>query len=283
MKSLEDLKIMGVLNLTPDSFSDGGKFSDLKQAIKRTEEMIDMGADFIDIGGESTGPGSQDVGLDEELNRVIPVLKELKKLKNIKISIDTNKPEVARIALENGADLINDVRAMREAGMSAVISEFQKPVVLMYSKDDSSRTTFRNDHYEDIIETLKQFFDERIAFAEKSGITRQNIILDPGMGNFVSANAKYSYEIIARLSELKEYFGLPILIGFSRKSFLGSDLEDLEKKSVLDSLEKNNPRIFAYRDFAGRPLSAIAYLNGASIIRTHDVRGVKNFLKNLEI
>ncbi len=249
---------MGILNLTPDSFSDGGCFNDLNKSLKRVKEMEDQGVDIIDIGGESTGPNSKNVSLDEELFRVIPVLKEIRKITDKPISIDTYKSEVARQALTLGADMINDVTALRgDKNMANVAAKFKCPVILMYSKDNSPRTTIKKKKYKDVIFTIKKFFEDRIKYAKKNGIAEKNIIIDPGLGQFISALPKYSFEIIARLNELKT-LNKKIALGISRKSFLGGVMEDRDEKSCI--------------------LSAIAAINGASILRTHNIKGTKQCL-----
>lgn len=254
--------IMGILNLTPDSFSDGGEYLDEKSAIKRALQMEKEGADFIDIGAESTGPKSKNVSAKEELKRLIPILKILRKKTKLPISIDTYKSEVAKEALEEGADMINDVTALRaDPKLAKIIAKYDCPVILMYSKDNTPRTTVKAKKYTNIIKTISTFFTQRIKFAEKNGIKKENIIIDPGIGQFISSIPNYSFEIITRLREFHN-FDHPLLIGLSRKSFLGG---------------KN----MAERDLKARPLSAIAYLNGASIIRTHDVRGLKEFFSKL--
>lgn len=250
--------IMGILNLTPDSFSDGGIYNTAKMALKRAKQLEQEGADIIDIGGESTGPGSKNVSLKEELNRIIPILKKIRKHTKLKVSIDTYKAEVARIALEEGADMINDVTALRQdPELPKIITKYRCPIVLMYSKDTTPRTTVKKIHYKDVIKIIKSFLKKRISYARKHGISKENIIIDPGMGQFISSIPKYSFEIIARLKDLKK-LNFPILIGISRKSFLGGALGTRDEKSAL--------------------LSTIAYLNGASIIRTHDVKTTKRCL-----
>jgi dihydropteroate synthase len=255
----KNLTIMGILNITPDSFSDGGQFNTLKKAIKRAKELIKQGADIIDIGGESTGPGSKKVSPEEELQRVIPIIKEIRKFTKLPISIDTYKAEVANEALKAGANTINDVTALRgDPKMASVIKKYKCPIILMFSKDPTPRTTVKNKKYRDVIKSIKEFLKKRIQYAKKHGIKSKQIIIDPGMGQFISALPEYSYEIIARLHELKS-LGFPILVGASRKSFLGG--------SMGSRIEK------------GATVSAIAYSAGASIIRTHDVKQIQ-WLKN---
>ncbi len=245
--------VMGVLNVTPDSFSDGGQWAEGsgRSAVDRAKEMAQEGAMIIDIGGESTGPGSKDVSLEEELARVIPVIEAVRKeLPDVFISIDTWKSEVALKAIEAGADMVNDVTAGRgDAGMT----EIDAPIVLMYAKDDGPRTTSDEIEYDDVIFTISSFLKDRITKFKSS-----QIIIDPGMGAFVSSVPKYSVEILHRLSELKT-FGLPILVGASRKSFLGGEIEDRLPGSIA--------------------AATIAAQNGAKIIRAHDVKETFNALK----
>lgn len=246
--------LMGILNVTPDSFSDGGKYLDIEKAVNRAEDMINQGAKIIDIGGESSGPGSIDVSLAEELNRVIPVIKAIRaKNSNIWISVDTYKAQVARAGILAGADMINDVTALRaeEDDMLSVLREFNVPIVLMYSKDAGARTTRENKTYVDVLETVVSFLRERLKVLKQAGIKEQNIVVDPGMGAFISSIADYSHELMARLSELK-VLDCPILVGPSRKSFLGGNIEDRLQASVQAALT--------------------CFKNGASIVRVHDVR-----------
>ncbi len=244
-------KIMGVLNVTPDSFSGDGVGGDFES---RLLKLIKDGADIIDIGGESTGPGSKDVSLEEEMARVKPVIDYISKNKltgKTEFSIDTYKAPVARHALENGFQIVNDVTAMRgDLEMIDVLIEYQPRVILMYSKDDTPRTTSDNIEYDDVIASIKTFLIGRIVELVDAGFDEDNIIVDPGMGMFVSAEPKYSFEIIERLLELRQ-LGYPICIGISRKSFLGGELKDREKPSVEWSIK--------------------AIENGASIVRMHDI------------
>jgi dihydropteroate synthase len=253
--------IMGILNITPDSFSDGGNYYNINSALKRAKAIIKEGADIIDIGGESTGVGSKFISSKEELKRILPVIKGIRKFSKIPISVDTYKSQVAEKALLSGANIINDITSFRGDGkILNIIKKYNCPYIIMYSKDKTPRTTKKNKKYKNIIATITGFFKKRLQILEKKGIKKSNIILDPGMGQFISAIPQYSYEIISRLKELKDNFNLPILIGISRKSFL----QGAVKK----------------RDEKGNALSMIAYLNGASIIRTHDVKGLKEFLNN---
>lgn len=217
--------LVGVLNITPDSFSDGGRFEGvggLENVVEVAREMISDGALVLDIGGESTGPGSKEVSLEEELRRVIPAIRAVREaLPEVTISVDTWKSEVARQALQAGANWVNDVTAGRgDAKMFEVVAAAGARMVLMYSKQNSPRTDREMVEYEDVMATVKEFLQERIAAARAAGVL--DIVVDPGMGAFVSGEPKYSYELIERIEELRE-LGCPILVGTSRKGFLGED------------------------------------------------------------
>ncbi len=254
--SMKKPLVMGILNVTPDSFSDGGKYRTCEEAVECALEMVEQGADILDVGGESTGPGSKDVGSDEEFSRVLPVLELLRAKTNAWISVDTYKSSVAKAALEAGADMINDVTALRgDSSMGAVLAEYDLPVVLMYSKDPTPRTTRDEVHYDDVVRTVKDFFSERIGFAESAGIARERLILDPGMGAFVSADPRYSLQLLHRLREFLS-FDLPVLVGPSRKSFIGQVLDVPLNRRLEGTLAA----------------CAAAVMNGASILRVHDVQ-----------
>jgi dihydropteroate synthase len=251
-------KIMGVVNVTPDSFSDGGDFYKVEDAEKQIQKLIKDKADIIDIGGESTGPKSSDVSVDEEMRRVKPIIDFVSKnklYKKAKFSIDTYKAPIARYALENGFTIINDVTALRgDPAMTDVIMEYQPMVILMYSKDPTPRTTAEKVEYKDVAASVKSFLIEKILMLVDSGFPEENIIIDPGMGMFVSADPKYSFELIDRLPELKQ-MGYPVCVGVSRKSFLGGKVSDRDRLSV---------------DWSIRALR-----NGANIIRMHNVALLK--------
>ena len=251
-------KIMGVVNVTPDSFSDGGDFYKQEDAEKQIKKLIKDGADIIDIGGESTGPNSQGVSLEDEIKRVKPIIDFIVKnklYKKAEFSIDTYKAPVARYALENGFTIVNDVTALRgDPDIVDVLVEYQPRVILMYSKDQTPRTTTENMQYADVIASIKSFLIGQIVVLLDAGFPEENIILDPGMGMFISADPKYSFEIIERLPELKQ-MGYPICVGVSRKSFLGGKLKDREIPSAEWSIR--------------------AIKNGADIVRTHNVTLLK--------
>ncbi|MBI3336175.1 dihydropteroate synthase family protein [Candidatus Peregrinibacteria bacterium] len=271
------LQIVGILNVTPDSYYDGGQYVSIDSAVQKVGRMLDDGADWIEVGGESTGPHSSSVSVEDELDRTIPVIKAIRKnFPKANISIDSYKPEVARAAIDAGAMMINDITAgrwlpleehlphrgrIKEGGseiMFNIIKDTNAQLVLMYSKDSSPRTTIKDVQYDDVLKTVKECLKERRDAAISAGISPERIILDPGMGHFVSSDPKYSLELIARLSELQE-LGCPILLSPSRKSFLAG----LENLNAGDRL----PGTIA--------ASAIAVLHGASYIRTHDVKEVR--------
>lgn len=258
----ESPKIMGVVNVTPDSFSDGGQFADPKAAQHQVLRLIKEGADIIDIGGESTGPGSKNVSLDEEMKRVKPVIDfiEDKKLTDkTMFSIDTYKAHVADYAIKKGFQMVNDVTALRgDPEMIDILVHHQPYVILMHSKDPTPRTTKETMEYDDVIASVKSFLIGQIVQLLDAGFPEENIIIDPGMGMFISANPKYSFEIIERLPELKQ-LGYPVCIGVSRKSFLGGKMEDRESPSVTWSLK--------------------AIENGADIVRMHEVADIKKALQ----
>ena len=243
--------VMGILNVTPDSFSDGGKNFKPADAIAEGKRMAKEGADIIDVGGESTRPGAKPVSLGEEMRRVIPVIEGLSKTVKVPISIDTRHAKVAKAALDAGASIVNDVSALGEPGMAKLVAGRKCPVVLMHMLGDP-RTMQDDPHYDDVVEDVARHLVERVRFAESKGISRDRIIIDPGIG--FGKTAEHNLEILRRLGELRS-LGLPILVGPSRKAFIGK---------VLDS--KANER------FEGTLAAvAVAVLNGADIVRVHDV------------
>ncbi len=292
------LLIMGILNVTPDSFADGGKFYGragvrVDAVVKRALEMVEAGADVIDVGGESSGPGSKDVSLKEELKRVMPVVQKLVQLRTRRsflISVDTYKAEVARQALEAGADMINDVTALRgDPDMASALAKFKDvPVVIMYSKDPTARTTREKVQYDDVIKTVSEFLQGRIEVGMKAGIARERFVIDPGMGAFVSADPKYSMQILKRLREF-ESFGLPILVGASRKGFIGEVLGEILKTAtqeapVIASKEGSfTPLPAQDRLYGSLACAAVAVMNGASILRVHDVKETRQVRDMIEI
>ncbi len=246
--------VMGILNVTPDSFSDGGHYATQDSAVARALEMIAEGAAIIDIGGESSRPGADPVDTAEEIRRIVPVIEAIRKQSDIPISIDTYKATTARAAIDAGADIVNDISALRfDPAMAKLVADAGVPLVLMHMLGDP-RTMQQNPHYDDPIREINQFFDERIKFATDNGIKREKLILDPGLGF-----GKRPIDNVAILSRLKEFHEhhLPLLVGSSRKSFIG----------VLDPGGTVDHRL------GGSIAAAVwAVINGARIIRVHDVR-----------
>jgi dihydropteroate synthase len=248
--------LMGVLNVTPDSFSDGGKFFKSDDAVRQGMEMIEQGADMIDVGGESTRPGSDPLPTEDELSRVIPVIESLSAESDVPISIDTYKAEVARRALDAGAQMINDISALRfDPGMKEVVQEYRVPVVLMHIKG-TPKEMQKDPHYDDVIAEITEYLRQSIKMAEEAGISRERIIIDPGIGF-----GKRLQDNLNILKNLKEFSILecPILVGCSRKSFIGKILD----LPVEERLEGSLAAL------------AVAVMNGANIVRVHDVRESK--------
>ena len=254
---------MGILNVTPDSFSDGGKFTQIDIALKQVDEMIVNGASIIDIGGESTRPGAQDVSEIHELERVIPVLKAIKERFQIKVSIDTSKANVMTAAIENGADLINDVRALQNEGCLHVMAQTNLPVCLMHMQG-LPRTMQTAPHYHDLIEDINTFFKTRITACESVGINANRIILDPGFG--FGKTMEQNFTLLAKFSEFK-HFNLPLLAGLSRKSMFGLLLNREVEERVPASITS----------------AVLAAQQGANIIRVHDVKETVDALNVLDI
>lgn len=246
--------IMGILNITPDSFSDGGLHFSTAAAVDRGLRMIDEGADLLDIGGESTRPGSEPVPLDEELRRTLPVIEALAGSLPVPVSIDTYKAEVARRALEAGASMVNDISGMRfDPAMPAVVSRFRVPVVLMHIKG-TPKSMQINPEYQDLLAEITDFFKESIRIAEQAGISGDRIILDPGIG--FGKTFEHNLRIINNLDRFS-ILGKPLLAGTSRKAFLGKILGDLPPPERLEGTAAS---------------VAIAIIKGAHIVRVHDVK-----------
>ncbi|MGV2872751.1 dihydropteroate synthase [Colwellia sp. E150_009] len=252
---------MGIVNVTPDSFSDGGKFAHIDNALVQVELMISNGVDIIDIGGESTRPGALAVNDQDEIARVIPLLKAIKSRFNVKVSIDTSKANVMSEAITYDADIINDVRALQNNGCIDVIAQSDVLVCLMHMQG-MPRTMQENPHYENIMTDIIRFFEQRIQCCEEKGIDRRRLILDPGFG--FGKTLTDNYKMLAQMAKFKK-LNLPLLSGTSRKSMLGN----LLNRDV-------NHRL------AGSLTSAIvAVQKGASIIRVHDVAETVDALKIL--
>lgn len=256
--------LMGVLNVTPDSFSDGGIFFDKARAVYRGLEMSRAGASIIDIGGESTRPGSEPVSADEELNRVIPVIKELAPQLDIPLSIDTSKPAVAKEAVKAGASMINNIMGVPlEEQMASVAALYDVPIVLMHIKG-LPRTMQENPVYENLTEEIIASLEDSIAVAEQCGVDPQKIIIDPGIG--FGKTVLHNIEILKGLRNLK-VLGKPILVGPSRKSFIGTIL----------GIDKPAQRLMG-----SAAAVAASVVNGADILRVHDVKEMAEFCRLLD-
>ena len=243
--------VMGVLNVTPDSFSDGGLYLQAPAAIAAGWGMVEEGAAIVDVGGQSTRPGAEPVSLDEELGRVVPVLEGLR---GAPVSIDTAKPEVARRALELGAEMVNDVTALGDHGMAAVVAEHGAYLCLMHMQAEP-RTMQANPQYDDVVSEVAAFLEERLAFAVAEGIAEDRVCVDPGIG--FGKTIEHNFELVRRLDVIVG-LGRPVLLGFSRKSSLGKLLGDSAATTGTTA--------------ASIGVAVAAYARGATILRAHDVR-----------
>jgi len=259
---LDTPQIMGILNVTPDSFSDGGRFNNLDHALHQAETMLKDGASIIDIGGESTRPGAPDVALEQELERVVPVIEAISARFDCWISIDTSKAAVMRAAVDAGADLINDVRALQEPQALSVAAQLDVPVCLMHMQGQP-RTMQSDPNYDSLISDIIKFFKQRIIACEQAGIKTEHIILDPGFG--FGKTMAHNFSLIKHLKSFGS-LGLPILAGLSRKS-------------MFDHLLSRAPTERLAASLAGALLCA---QHGAKIIRVHDVKETADVIKVLE-
>jgi len=248
--------VMGILNTTPDSFSDGGEFNSLTTAIARAKAMVEAGADIIDIGGQSTRPGAETVSLQEELERTIPVIEALRRELAIPISIDTTRVAVAQAAMEAGADIINDISgATFEPEILAIAARYQVPIILMHLRGTPQTMQTLTD-YEDLLGEIKQFFSQQINRARHYGVLPSQIILDPGIG--FAKTPEQNIQLLRQLPELKQ-LGFPLLLGPSRKSFIGKILHQPDPKQ----------RIWGTGAACCRAIAG-----GADIVRIHDVEAM---------
>jgi dihydropteroate synthase len=257
--SLERPHVMGILNVTPDSFSDGGHFNQLERAMTHARQMVAEGATLIDIGGESTRPGAPDVSEQEELDRVIPVVERMVAELEVMISLDTSKAAVMREGCAAGAHLINDVRALLEPGALAAAAVANVPVCLMHMQGQP-RTMQAEPHYDDLLGEVRAFFDERIAACLAAGIERGQLLLDPGYG--FGKTLAHNYQLLAQQEKLLDY-QLPLLVGMSRKSMIGNLLGCPVDERLAGSLA----------------CALIGMQRGARIIRVHDVRATMDALR----
>jgi dihydropteroate synthase len=239
--------IMGILNRTPDSFSDGGDFFDEEAAIQHAREMVEEGADILDVGGESTRPGSMEVSAEEEIERVLPVVERLIKEVNVPISVDTYKAVVAEKVLEAGAHIINDIGGLqKDPDMALVVAKYDVPIIVMHNQ--------RHPEYKkDIVEEICLFFKKSIQIAKHAGIRQKNIILDPGIG--FGKTPEQNIEVLSRLGELND-LGYPLLLGTSRKSMIGKILDLPPKERVEGTIAT----------------TIMGIIQGIDIVRVHDVK-----------
>ncbi|MWN32893.1 MULTISPECIES: dihydropteroate synthase [unclassified Gilliamella] len=246
-------QVMGIVNMTPDSFSDGGNYNNLDDAMRRVDSMIQAGATFIDVGGESTRPGAAEVSIDEELNRVVPLVEKIARYFDVWISVDTSKPQVMTESAKAGAHLINDVRALTEPGALEAAAQTGLPVCVMHMQGDP-QTMQNAPHYEqDIYQEVDDFFAKQIERCINAGIDRPKIILDPGFG--FGKTLAHNYRLLATLEQF-HHFNLPLLVGMSRKSMIGQVLNVPPQERMLGSVS----------------CAVIAAMKGAQIIRVHDVK-----------
>jgi dihydropteroate synthase len=256
--------LMGILNVTPDSFYDGGRFQNLDVALKRVEKMIEEGALIIDVGGESTRPGSLPVTVEEELDRVIPVIEKIRENFDVFLSIDTYKAKVADEALSAGADMINDISGLNfDFEMVKVVSRWKSPLVIMHIKG-KPRDMQKDPHYEDVVEEIKSYWLKSIVMAKDNGIQDDQIILDPGIG--FGKKLEHNIEIFRKLESFKA-LGYPLLLGFSRKSMIGMILGGIPPEERLEGT---------------LALTAYAVMKGVEILRVHDVRENKRVIDVIE-
>lgn len=257
--SLPTPSVMGILNVTPDSFSDGGRFDNIDAARRQAESMANNGASLVDVGGESTRPGSDDIAADEELARVIPVIEALRQTVELPISIDTSKAVVMREAVSAGATMINDVLALQEPGALEAAADLNVPICLMHMQG-RPRTMQQSPEYGDVASEVTAFLRDRVAKCAESGIDQSRIIVDPGFG-FGKTHAQ-NVELLSNLRQLQS-LQLPVLVGLSRKSTWG----ELSGRAVNDRMP------------ASLSAAVIAVLNGAQIVRAHDVKETVDALR----
>lgn len=263
--------VMGILNVTPDSFSDGGEFFTLGDAVAQGLKLFEDGADILDIGGESTRPFSDEVSVEEEIRRVIPVIENLAARISIPISIDTTKAGVARRAIQAGASIINDVSALRlDHGLADVAAEYDVPVILMHMLG-TPKTMQTDPVYDDLIKEIKAFLETAVDYAQRKGVSKSKIIIDPGIG--FGKTVEHNLLLIKHLYEFKT-LGVPILIGVSRKAFIRNILKDTAAKDI-------NPDLPVVETGTQASIAA-AVLNGAHMVRVHNVANTRVTLKIID-
>lgn len=257
MRIENKIYIMGILNVTPDSFSDGGHFTSPTAAIQQVKKMLADGADVIDIGGESTRPGAKDVTVEDELGRVIPVIKAIREFSDCLISVDTSKADVMREAVLAGANIINDVRALQEEYALVTAADLDVPVCLMHMQGQP-RSMQTQPTYSDVVSEVKHFLQQRIELCLDAGIKKENIIIDPGFG--FGKSLQHNLDLFNALEEFVEMH-YPVLVGVSRKSMIGQILKD-------DSTEES----VQARVYASAVMAALAAEKGVQFLRAHDVK-----------
>ncbi len=259
---LSDPQIMGILNITPDSFSDGGKFNQFNDAMDHVQSMIMAGATIIDIGGESTRPGAAEVSLNDELNRVIPLIKAIRENFDVWISLDTNKTAVMIAGIEAGIDIVNDIRALQDDDALEVVANANIPVCIMHMKGQP-RTMQNNPQYHDVLQEVCDFLQQRIDVCIAAGINKRNIIIDPGFG--FGKTIEHNYHLLAHFKHFHQ-FGVPVLAGMSRKSMITKLLGKPTSEAIVGSVV----------------CATLAAQQGAQIIRVHDVVATQDALRVLK-
>jgi dihydropteroate synthase len=255
-------QVMGILNVTPDSFSDGGRHNTLDLALRHAQAMVDAGATILDIGGESTRPGAAEVSEEEELARVVPVVEAIAQRFDVWISVDTSKAPVIREAANAGMHMINDIRSLQEPGALQAAAETGLPVCLMHMQGDP-KTMQHAPHYDNVVSQVDQYFVDQIARCVNAGIPKNKLLLDPGFG--FGKNLEHNYQLLARLAEF-HHFALPLLVGMSRKSMVGQLLHVSPEKRVTGSVA----------------CAVIAAMQGAQIVRVHDVKETVEAMRIVE-
>ena len=251
LKLSSNIRVMGVINTTSDSFSDGGQFNTLEKAFQHAQQMITDGVDIIDVGGESTRPGSKCVNTDQELERTIPLIRVIREISDLPISIDTNKPEVMQQAVAAGANIINSIDALRQKNALTVAAELDVPVCLMHMQG-MPETMQQEPHYDDVVGEVIEFLQQRIEVALVAGIKQQHIIVDPGFG--FGKTLQHNLQLLKSLTAFQT-LDVPILVGLSRKRMIGT---------ILD-------KPVGQRLFGSIATAVIAAMQGADIVRVHDV------------
>ncbi|WP_437608603.1 dihydropteroate synthase [Erwinia sp. V71] len=255
-------QVMGILNVTPDSFSDGGKHNTLVPALTHANEMINAGATIIDIGGESTRPGAAEVSVQEELDRVVPVVEAIAQRFEVWISVDTSKAEVIRESARAGAHIINDIRSLQEPGALEATAASGLPVCLMHMRGDP-QSMQQSPHYQNIVAEVDAYLAQQIARCTAAGIKKEQLLLDPGFG--FGKNLSHNYQLLAHLADF-HHFGLPLLVGMSRKSMIGQLLNVGPSQRLTGSIA----------------CAVIAAMQGAQIIRVHDVKETVEAMRVVE-